>query len=157
MTADEVGLTGLWLVGSKYYCDNLKVATEAQTPAISKTLQWLDVYFQGHVPDFTPQLSLSGTKFQMDVWEILRAIPYGKTITYGSIAKQLAEKNGMARVSAQAVGQAVGRNPVAIIVPCHRVVGANGTLTGYAGGLDKKFFLLNLEGVDIANLPRCKS
>lgn len=110
-----------------------------------RTQEWLDIYFSGREPDFMPPLSTKGTPFQETVWEILRKIPYGKVISYGEIARQIAEKKGIGSMSAQAVGGAVGRNPVAIIVPCHRVVGSDGKLTGYAGGLDKKEALLKLE------------
>lgn len=110
-----------------------------------RTQEWLDLYFSGCEPDFAPPLSAKGTPFQEMVWEILRKIPYGKVISYGEIARQIAEKKGIGSMSAQAVGGAVGRNPVAIIVPCHRVVGSDGKLTGYAGGLDKKEALLKLE------------
>ncbi len=96
-----------------------------------------------------PAISISGSEFQREVWDILKEIPYGQVITYGSIAEQIAKKRGIARMSAQAVGGAVGHNPIAIMVPCHRVIGVNGTLTGYGGGLDKKAALLNLEGVFI--------
>ena len=112
-----------------------------------RTKKWLDSYFSGHNPDFTPPICLKGTSFQEDVWEILKRIPYGKVISYGAIARQIAEKRGLKRMSAQAVGGAVGRNPIAIIVPCHRVIGSDGSLTGYAGGLDKKTKLLRIEGV----------
>lgn len=111
------------------------------------TKKWLDSYFSGHNPDFTPPICLKGTSFQEDVWEILNRIPYGKVISYGEIARQIAEKRGLKRMSAQAVGGAVGRNPISIIVPCHRVIGSDGSLTGYAGGLDKKTELLKIEGV----------
>ena len=110
-----------------------------------RTKEWLDIYFSGHDPDFMPPLSPKGTSFQEEVWEILKRIPYGEVTSYGEIARQIAQKRGLARMSAQAVGGAVGRNPIAVIVPCHRVVGWDGKLTGYAGGLDKKEALLKLE------------
>ena len=109
-------------------------------------MRWLDLYFAGKEPHFMPALSPDGTAFQQAVWEILRTIPYGETTTYGAIAKRL-EKNTGKRMSAQAVGGAVGRNPISILIPCHRVIGADGGLTGYAGGLDKKEYLLGLEGI----------
>ena len=149
LTSDGPSLTGLWFVRSRFYSDNLKCGKEELTPSIEQTVMWLNEYFKGQEPNFLPPLRLDGTKFQMDVWEILSTIPYGQTVTYGSIAKKIAAKYGMARIAAQAVGQAVGHNPISIIVPCHRVVGANGQLTGYGAGLDKKIFLLNLEGIDI--------
>ena len=109
------------------------------------TEKWLDIYFSGNIPDFTPPISLSGTPFKLMIWEMLRGIPYGETVSYGDIAKQAAEKRGIEKMSSQAVGGAVGKNPVAIIIPCHRVIGADGSLTGYGGGIEKKEFLLRLE------------
>lgn len=110
-----------------------------------RTEKWLDIYFAGRDPGFLPPLSTKGTPFQEEVWEILKEIPYGKTVSYGEIAMRIAEKRGIKRMAAQAVGGAVGRNPIAIIVPCHRVVGSDGSLTGYGGGLDRKVELLKLE------------
>lgn len=150
LLANNEALTGLWFACSKHGCDISGVHTEQEeSDVLTQTEQWLDVYFQGKQPNFIPPISLSGTEFQMAVWEILLEIPYGQTVTYGDIAKQLAEKFGVRRMSAQAVGQAVGRNPIGLIVPCHRVVGADGTLTGYASGIDKKSFLLGLEGINL--------
>ena len=114
-------------------------------PVFEETLHWLDLYFSGKVPDFLPPLAPIGTAFQQMVWEMLRAIPYGETTTYGRIAAQIAAARG-GRMSAQAVGGAVGRNPISILIPCHRVIGADGSLTGYAGGMVRKEFLLRLEG-----------
>lgn len=112
-----------------------------------ETKQWLDIYFSGKEPSFMPLISLKSlSTFQQKVCEIMSKIPYGKTITYGNIAKVI-EKERERRVSAQAVGGAVGRNPLPIIIPCHRVIGSNGTLTGYTGGLDKKIFLLQVEKI----------
>ena len=108
-------------------------------------MRWLDLYFAGKEPDFSPALNPTGTAFQMSVWAILQTIPFGETTTYGAIARRLEEQTKK-RMSAQAVGGAVGRNPISIIVPCHRVIGADGSLTGYAGGLDKKEYLLRTEG-----------
>ena len=113
---------------------------------LAQAKRWLDVYFAGSVPDFMPVLSLKGTSFQVRVWECLQLIPYGSTTTYGEIARELSCR------SAQAVGQAVGRNPIAIIIPCHRVIGVDSKLTGYSGGLERKAALLELEGVKI---PPC--
>ena len=121
---------------------------ERETPALLEAKRWLDIYFAGNEPDFTPPLHPIGSAFRQSVWEILRQIPYGKTTTYGEIARQLSEKMGLSRMSAQAVGGAVGHNKISIIIPCHRVVGANGSLTGYAGGIDKKGKLLELEHTD---------
>ena len=150
LAADDMGLTGLWFEGQKYFALNLdKVHEERELPVFEKAKQWLDVYFSGKEPDFTVPLHFTGTDFQNDVWEILCAIPYGQTMTYGEIAKKIAAKKGLPSMSAQAVGGAVGHNEISIIVPCHRVVGKNGSLTGYAGGIDKKIKLLQLEKVNM--------
>ena len=147
LAADEIGLTGLWFEGQKYFALYLEQEhEEKEVPVLEQTKKWLDVYFSGREPDFTVPFHFIGTDFQKQVWEILAAIPYGQTTTYGEIAKQLAAKRGLKRMSAQAVGGAVGHNEISILVPCHRVVGANGSLTGYAGGIDKKVALLKLEG-----------
>lgn len=139
-------LTGLWFEGQKYFALYLdKENEEKELPVFQLAKKWLDVYFSGKEPDFELPLQFIGTKFQNEVWEILYNIPYGKTITYGDIAKQLAKRKGIERMSAQAVGGAVARNEISIIVPCHRVVSGNGSLTGYAGGIDKKIALLKLE------------
>ena len=119
-------------------------STKAELPIFMQTCNWLDIYFSGKEPGFTPPISLHTTPFRKAVYDILLTIPYGQTMTYGEIALILAEKQGMERMSAQAVGSAVGHNPISIIIPCHRVVGADGSLTGYAGGLDKKTALLKL-------------
>ena len=146
LAADEIGLIGLWFDGEKYYADNLPAEhTEQETPILTEARRWLDIYFSGREPDFLPPLHPIGSTFRKAVWEILVQIPYGKTTTYGEIARQLAAKRGLARMSAQAVGGAVGHNEISIIIPCHRVIGTNGSLTGYAGGLDKKKKLLELE------------
>ena len=146
LAADDAGLTGLWFEGQKYFARTLdKEHEKREIPLFEKTKQWLDIYFSGKEPDFSVPLHLTGTDFQKDVWEILGTIPYGHTMTYGEIAKCMAAKKGVSHMSAQAVGGAVGHNPVSVIVPCHRVVGANGSLTGYAGGIDRKEKLLALE------------
>lgn len=153
LAADDVGLTGLWFEGQKHFALYLdEEHEERDVPPFEIAKRWLDVYFSGKAPDFTVPLHFTGTEFQNDVWEILYTIPYGEVTTYGEIARRLATKRGLARMSAQAVGGAVGRNEISIIVPCHRVVGANGSLTGYAGGIDKKRALLTLEGVDMGRL-----
>ena len=150
LAADEVGLTGLWFVGQKYFARSLdREREEKDLPIFAEARRWLDIYFTGKMPDFMPPLHLTGTAFQNEVWEILCTIPYGKTMTYGEIARRLAAKRGIGRMSAQAVGGAVSHNPISIIIPCHRVVGTNGSLTGYAGGIDKKIKLLTLEKVDM--------
>ena len=150
LAADEIGLTGLWFDGQKYFVRGLPAdRVERETPALLEAKRWLDIYFSGKEPDFTPPLHPIGSAFRQSVWEILLQIPYGKTTTYGEIARQLSEKMGLSRMSAQAVGGAVGHNKIAIIIPCHRVVGTNGSLTGYAGGIDKKGKLLELEQTDM--------
>ncbi len=147
LAADEKGLTGLWFEGQKYFALYLdKEHEEKELPVFRETKRWLDIYFTGKEPDFKLPLHFTGTSFQNEVWEILYTIPYGKTTTYGEIARLLAQKKGLAQMSAQAVSGAVRHNEISIIVPCHRVVGASGSLTGYAGGIDKKIKLLKLEG-----------
>lgn len=147
LAADGEALTGLWFEGQKYYALYLeKEYEEKDLPVLRQAKKWLDIYFSGKIPDFTPPLRFTGSAFQNEVWAILAAIPYGTTRTYGDIAQELARKRGLSRMSAQAVGGAVGKNEISIIVPCHRVVGANGSLTGYAGGISKKIELLKLEG-----------
>lgn len=146
MASDGERLTGLWFDDQKYFALHLSSdAVYSELPVFDKTKLWLDAYFKGDKPDFISPISLKGTDFQREVWDILLKIPYGSVMTYGDIAKEIAEKRGLSRMSAQAIGGAVGHNPISIIVPCHRVVGTNGSLTGYAGGLDKKEYLLKLE------------
>ena len=146
LAADETGVTGLWFAGQKYFARNLdKEHAEKEIPLFATVKHWLDVYFAGSEPDLTVPLHFTGTAFQNEVWGILCAIPYGRTTTYGEIAKQLAARRGLPHMSAQAVGGAVGHNPISILVPCHRVVGLGGSLTGYAGGLERKRCLLALE------------
>ena len=141
-------LTGLWFDGQKYFPQNLiSEGKPADIPVFSQTKKWLDVYFSGREPDFTPPIFQRQTPFRNDVYGILLSIPYGHTVTYGDIAKIIADNKGVKHVSARAVGGAVGHNRIALIVPCHRVVGANGALTGYAGGIDKKTALLKLEKI----------
>ena len=147
LAADEEGLSGLWFEGQKYFAARLgDDLEERETQAIQAAREWLDEYFAGKEPAVEVPLHLEGTPFQAEVWEALRSIPYGQTITYGDIASRIAKKRGLDRMSSQAVGGAVGHNPISIIVPCHRVVGASGSLTGYAGGISKKIELLKLEG-----------
>ena len=153
LAADEIGLRGLWFDGQKYFARDLpEKRIEQETQALAEARRWLDVYFTGKEPDFLPPLHPTGSAFRQSVWEILLKIPYGQTITYGDIARQLAAKRGLANMSAQAVGGAVGHNEISVIIPCHRVVGANGSLTGYAGGIDKKIKLLELERADMTQL-----
>lgn len=147
LAADETCLTGLWFKGQKYFAAGLAGGQkEKNLPVFDTAKKWLDIYFSGREPDFKVPLRFTGTRFQNEVWEILCSIPYGKTASYGDIAKRIVQKNGAARMSARAVGSTVGHNRISVIVPCHRVVGADGSLTGYAGGLDKKIALLKSEG-----------
>lgn len=151
LAADETGLIGLWFDGQKNFARNLPVARiEKNASVLSETVRWLDIYFAGNEPDFLPLLHPIGSVFRQAVWEILLQIPYGQTMTYGEIARQLAQKQNHLQMSAQAVGGAVGRNEISIIIPCHRVVGADGSLTGYAGGIDRKRRLLELEHKDMS-------
>ena len=146
MAADEKALTGLWFDGQKYFGETLPGEVEKkELPVFTQAKEWLDIYFQGKEPGFTPPLNLSGTPFRREIWNILLSIPYGQNMTYGQIADVIARQKGLSRMSAQAVGNAVGHNPVSLIVPCHRVVGGKGQLTGYAGGVDRKEKLLALE------------
>lgn len=148
LTGGGDALTGLWFSGGKVPAQLSGGELEArETPVFARTMRWLDIYFSGREPDFLPELRMAGTPFQRRVWALLRTIPYGETTTYGELAKRLAAELGLHRMSARAVGGAMGRNPVSIIVPCHRVVGAGGSLTGYAGGLERKRGLLACEGV----------
>ena len=148
LAADGIGLRGLWFDGQKYFPHKLiSESIESKLPIFTQTCNWLDIYFSGRIPDFTPPISLNTTPFRKAVYDILLTIPYGQTVTYGEIANIIAKQNGVERMSSQAVGGAVGHNPVSIIIPCHRVVGADGSLTGYAGGLDRKIELLKLEKV----------
>ncbi len=153
LACDGKNLTGLWFVGQKYFADNLdKEAFEKDLPIFENAKQWLDVYFSGKAPSFTPSLAFENiSSFRKRVWEIMLDIPFGKTSTYGKIAKQIEKETGE-RVSAQAVGGAVGHNSISLIIPCHRVLGSNSSLTGYAVGVDKKIKLLKLEGIDITKL-----
>lgn len=135
---EEKGLTGLWMNREK---------PEQVHPVPEAVKQWLDDYFLGHPGEVSFPLKPKGTVFQQQVWQILLGIPYGHTRTYGDIAREMAALTGKKKMSAQAIGQAVGRNPISILIPCHRVVGSKGQLTGYAGGLEKKVWLLNHEKV----------
>ena len=153
LAADEDGLTGLWFEGAKYFADHLDPEHEERSTAVLREAErWLDVYFSGGEPDFTPPLRPVGSAFRRNVWKLLLEIPYGRTTNYGALAKRLAQQEGLARMSAQAVGGAVGHNEISIIIPCHRVVGSNGSLTGYAGGIQKKAALLALEKADMTTL-----
>lgn len=139
-------LTGLWFEGQKYFDHpSGDQPQHLSLPIFDETRTWLDVYFQGKRPTFTPPMLLNDTPFRIAVWQLLLTIPYGETTTYKDIARQWAQQHGVKNMSSQAVGGAVGRNPISIIIPCHRVIGTNGSLTGYAGGLDRKWWLLQWE------------
>lgn len=155
LASDGISLTGLWIAGQKYYADTISgaICEKNDLPVLVRTREWLDRYFAGQKPE-TAELPLApaGSSFRQIVWRILCAIPSGCVWTYGDIAQIAAREVGKKTMSAQAVGGAVGHNPISIIIPCHRVVGTNGSLTGYAGGLDVKIRLLKLEGVDMSKL-----
>ena len=148
-------LVGLWVENQKYYLSNFKeeiVETE-NLEILERTKKWLDRYFNGENPDINElEISPIGSEFRKSVWEILKNIPYGEVVTYNDIAKELAKQKEIKKMSAQAVGGAVGHNPISIIIPCHRVVGANGSLTGYAGGIKNKIYLLEHEKVNMHKL-----
>ncbi len=147
-------LVGLWFTDQKYYLGSLKEPMEQKPdePVLHTAQNWLDRYFAGEKPDVSElHLAPEGSAFRKAVWNILCQIPYGKTVTYGEISKQVASQFGKGHMSAQAVGGAVGHNPISVIIPCHRVVGASGSLTGYAGGINRKIRLLALEGVNVDN------
>ena len=152
LTSNGDTLTGLVFENQKYQGHVLLQNSETkELPVFEETKLWLGIYFQGKEPDFMPKISLENTtSFRKEVAEIMLTIPYGQTMTYGEIADILAKRRGVAKMSARAVGGAVGHNPISIIVPCHRVVGANGNLTGYAGGMERKIELLKLEQVDLS-------
>ena len=151
LACDGAALTGLWFRGQKYFGSTISEPVIWQeVPPFDEARRWLDEYFTGKEPHFTPALRCEGTPFQMAVWAALRSIPYGSTVTYGQLAREVAERLGRAHMAAQAVGGAVGHNPISLMIPCHRVVGADGSLTGYAGGLERKRRLLLLEGAALA-------
>lgn len=153
LAADEQGLIGLWFEEQKYYAAGLAEGhKERETSVLTETKHWLDAYFHGEQPEALPALHPAGTSFQREVWKILLKIPYGQVRTYGDIAAEIAKRRGQNRFSAQAVGGAVGHNRISILIPCHRVIGANGSLIGYAGGVERKLALLKLEGADLSGL-----
>ena len=146
LASDGEALTGLWFDGQKYFAASLeKEHEERMLPVFDLADKWLNLYFSGSEPGFLPPLLMRTTEFRKTVWEILLSIPYGKTMTYGEIADRIAAGRGLSRMSAQAVGGAVAHNAISLMIPCHRVVGMDGSLTGYAGGLEKKIWLLEME------------
>lgn len=151
--SDGESLIGTWFETKRYFDDKQWAdSKERMLPVFEQTVRWLDCYFEGKDPGFMPPVRLVGTPFRVAVWKILKTIPYGTTVTYNDIAREIARQRNIPKMAAQAVGGAVGHNPVSIIVPCHRVVGANGSLTGYGGGIQLKVKLLSLEGVDMKKL-----
>ena len=151
MAADGGAVCGVWFEGQKYYPE-LSGYAETDCAALIACRRWLELYFAGREPDFLPPLQPRGSEFRQAVWAELLKIPYGETTTYGAIAAALAPQRGLDSMSAQAVGGAVGHNPISILIPCHRVVGADGSLTGYAGGTARKLRLLELEKADLSGL-----
>lgn len=155
IAGNETGITGLWIEGQKYTEKTMPegMAENDNIPILCEGVRWLSAYFAKKNPPISGlALSPKGSEFRKTVWKILTEIPYGEVVSYGDVAKECAKRMGKDKMSAQAVGGAVGHNPISIIIPCHRVVGSNGSLTGYAGGLDKKLFLLRHEGADISRL-----
>ena len=146
MASNGESLTGLWFDGQKYFASTLSQRhMEKQLPVFDRTCEWLDLYFSGKGPDFMPPVFMYVSNFRRDVYEILMTIPFGETMTYKEVADLIAKKHRIISMSAQAVGGAIAHNPISLVIPCHRVIGTNGKLTGYAGGLDKKEWLLNME------------
>lgn len=152
LAADGEKLAGVWIEGQKYFAASVKEnMTECETPVLKMARTWLDCYFAGEKPQIRElPLAPEGSSFRRLVWDLLCEIPYGQVVTYGEVARRAASIMGKARMSAQAVGGAVGHNPISVIIPCHRVVGAGGNLTGYGGGIEKKIWLLDHEGVDLS-------
>ncbi len=156
LSGTDQALTGLWFESQKYCAATLAPPYEEKDlPVFEVTEKWLKLYFSGNEPDFTPPLSPKGTTFQKEVWDILLTIPYGQTVTYGEIARIYARRKGLPSMSAQAAGGAVSRNPISVIIPCHRVIGSGGKLTGYAGGIGRKQKLLALEKSVPASFRQC--
>jgi methylated-DNA-[protein]-cysteine S-methyltransferase len=153
LASDGGGLAGLWIEGQKYHGGVAAMAENDDVPVFAAAKNWLDRYFAGEKPAVSAlPLAPAGGAFRQGVWNILREIPYGEVVTYGDVAKKMAAKMNRKSMSSQAAGGAVGHNPISIIIPCHRVVGSNGSLTGYAGGIGTKIKLLELEGVDMSSL-----
>lgn len=151
LVAENNSLIGLWLEGQKYYLSNIteSLIEKDDYPIFNKTKKWLDRYFNSEKPSISElNITLIGSAFRKNIWQILLTIQYGTTITYNDIAKKIAKSRNIPTMSAQAIGQAVGHNPISIIIPCHRVVGSNGSLTGYAAGITKKLYLLKHENID---------
>ena len=154
MASDGEHLTGLWFDGQKYDRSTIDddAVLQPRLPVFTQTAQWLDAYFEGADPGFTPPISIEGSDFRKMVTSIMLSIPFGATSTYARIAAEVARRTGRKQMSAQAVGGAVGHNPITLIVPCHRVLASDGSLRGYAGGVDRKERLLEMEGVNMSGL-----
>lgn len=153
LACDDEALVGLWFNGQRYFGSVLpKVTAQREHPLFAEAGRWLDIYFSGKEPGFLPPLRYDTTPFRKRICDIMLTIPYGKTMTYGEIAAEAARQQGLAKMSAQAVGGAVGYNPISLMIPCHRVVGTNGSLTGYGGGIQRKKALLELECADMHGL-----
>lgn len=153
LACDGEAILGLWFEGQRYSEKILSERMEpAEHPLLKDAKRWLDIYFSGREPDFLPPLHYGATAFRRQICDIMLTIPYGITVTYGEIAAEVARRQGVSQMSAQAVGGAVGHNPISIMIPCHRVVGTNGSLTGYAGGLERKLRLLELEHTDLSQI-----
>ena len=151
LVSDGTALVGLWFDEQRFFADSLpQKHVEESLPVFKQADRWLDLYFNGRDPGFTPPVVLRTTGFRQKICKIMLTIPYGRTMTYGTIAKTVARQKGVPRMSAQAVGGAVGHNPVSLIIPCHRVIGSGGALVGYGGGLDRKAALLELEHADLS-------
>ena len=150
LASDGRSLCGLWFDGQNHFAETLSSAYEEKPlPVFEQTKEWLELYFSGKVPGFTPPLRMKGTAFQRAVWERLLTIPYGETVTYGEIARSIAHAGDASGMSARAVGAAVGRSTISLIIPCHRVIGSDGSLTGYAGGIERKQWLLAFERASV--------
>lgn len=147
IASDGPAVVGLWFTGQRQFrIEELEgYIADEYLPIFDEVSRWLNIYFTGNNPGKTPDIRMNGTPFQLEVWQILQNIPYGELITYRKIADLIAKKRGIAKMSARAIGGSVGRNPISILVPCHRVVGSDGKMTGYAGGIEKKIKLLKLE------------
>ena len=153
LACDEEAVTGLWFNGQKHFGNILPPDTQGrERPLLKEAKKWLDIYFSGREPDFLLPLRYDSTPFRKAVCDIMLTIPYGRTMTYGDIAARVAHQRGLEKMSAQAVGGAVGHNPISLMIPCHRVVGTGGSLTGYGGGIARKVKLLELEHVDMKGL-----
>jgi len=151
LTSDGAALVGLWFDKQRFFADSVVQDHEEKSlPVFEQANRWLDLYFSGRDPGFAPPVTLRTTEFRQAVCRIMLTIPYGRTMTYGRIAEIVARQRGVPRMSAQAVGGAVGHNPVSLIIPCHRVIGAGSALVGYGGGLDRKAALLELEHADLS-------